>query len=66
MQWGTGVLGWSPSEFWSATPIELGLAIKGWKIANGIGTHSESNNNAILSKSDVDELRELMADEDGD
>lgn len=25
----TGVLGWSPDQFWSATPAELRLAIEG-------------------------------------
>jgi hypothetical protein len=25
----TGVLGWTPSEFWSATPVELITALEG-------------------------------------
>lgn len=64
MQWALGCLGWSPKQFWSATPIELRYAIEGWKIANG-ADEKASNGNKILSKRDVEELRELMEEDDG-
>lgn len=64
MQWALGVLGWSPKQFWSATPIELKYAIKGWKFANGVEETTESGQ-PILSRDEIDELRELMRDHGG-
>lgn len=32
----TGLLGWSPDQFWSATPSELTLAIEG-RLGMGMG-----------------------------
>ncbi len=61
MQWALGPLGWSPKQFWSSTPIELRCAIKGWKIANGVKEVNDEGQ-PILSKNDVDELRQLMVD----
>lgn len=34
MEWGLGVLRWSPSEFWQATPYELSAAIRGYQEAH--------------------------------
>ena len=31
-----GILGWTPSEFWSATPHDLMAALDGWKERHGI------------------------------
>lgn len=62
MQWALGVLGWSPKQFWSSTPIELRCAIKGWKIANGVDEEVNDKGQSILSKDDVDELKQLMED----
>lgn len=62
MQWALGVLGWSPKQFWSATPIELRCAINGWKIANGVDEETTDKGQPILSKNEIEELRELMDD----
>jgi Phage tail assembly chaperone protein, TAC len=32
----TGVLGWSPAVFWSATPAEFWTAWDGWRARNAI------------------------------
>ena len=31
----TGVLGWRPRDFWSATPAEFWTAWDGWRARNG-------------------------------
>ncbi len=31
-----GALGWSPTEFWEATPHDLHVAYSGWRKVNGI------------------------------
>ena len=62
MQWALGVLGWAPKDFWSATPVELKHAIKGWKSSNGIDEDASVSNKKILSRSEVDELKEMMVD----
>ena len=63
MQWALGVLGWSPKQFWSATPIELRCAIKGWKIANGVDEEAIlRKGRPVLTKNEIEELRELMED----
>lgn len=49
-----GVLGWSPSEFWRATPSDLYRAIEGWQEANG-GCEESS-----VDPLTPDELAELM------
>jgi len=33
---GLGVLGWSPSEFWKATPCEFWYAFSGWQMVNTV------------------------------
>ena len=50
-----GVLGWSPSEFWEATPSDLYLAMEGWQMANGGGEE-----NAPPEALTMDELHALM------
>jgi hypothetical protein len=37
MEFALGVLGWSPSEFWSSTPLELTSAYVGYCRREGIG-----------------------------
>ena len=32
-----GALGWSPQDFWDATPAELDAAVTGWRYAHGAG-----------------------------
>jgi uncharacterized phage protein (TIGR02216 family) len=34
--WAMGVLGWSPADFWSATPCDVRLAWRGWCNLHGI------------------------------
>ena len=36
-----GVVGWSPAEFWSATPLELRYALRGWKRTQGVDPDAE-------------------------
>ena len=50
-----GVLRWSPSEFWRATPWDLYLAVEGWQESQGV-TESPDVEAAITP----DELRDLM------
>jgi Phage tail assembly chaperone protein, TAC len=43
----TGLMGWRPDEFWSATPVEFFTAWRGWLRAQGhidapqVTTHAE-------------------------
>ena len=41
-----GILGWSPSEFWSSTPKDLFAAITGWREANSPPAEQRSTINA--------------------
>lgn len=65
MQWALGIIGWSPKQFWSATPIELKYAIKGWQIANVVEQETTDKGQPILSKNEVGELKELMEEHGG-
>lgn len=47
----TGLLGWSPTRFWAATPAELQLALEG-----RFGTA------AALGRQELDKLRESLGD----
>ena len=38
---GCGVLGWSPSEFWASTMIELLEALDQWTCTHGSGDAAE-------------------------
>lgn len=61
MQWGLGVLGWSPKQFWSSTVIELDEAIKGWKVSNGAKDEEKTESgHTILSAQEVESLTELI------
>ena len=31
-----GAMGWTPAEFWAATPSELWTFLAGWRRANGL------------------------------
>ena len=55
MRHGMGVLGWSPTEFWDATPIELYRAIEGWQEAHGIDPDETPEGPLTM-----DELYDLM------
>jgi uncharacterized phage protein (TIGR02216 family) len=35
MEWGMGVLRWTPETFWNTTPDELAAAISGYQEAHG-------------------------------
>ena len=37
-----GALGWSPGEFWSATPQDLIAAYEGWRKVNGLEKRASS------------------------
>lgn len=37
MEVAMGALGWSPSEFWRATPADIGAAFSGWRQIHGAG-----------------------------
>lgn len=32
-----GLLGWMPSDFWGATPVDFNVAYGAWKQVNGVG-----------------------------
>jgi hypothetical protein len=36
MEAALGVMGWTPRQFWSATPIELRSALRGWERSQGV------------------------------
>lgn len=50
-----GVLGWSPSEFWAATPNDLYAAQDGWREANAPPTGPAPGSRAP-SKQRLDEM----------
>ncbi len=37
-RWAMGVLGWSPRDFWEATPADVRLAWHGWCDVHGINS----------------------------
>ncbi len=41
MEFGLGVLGWSPDQFWHSTPTELRAALRGWQRAQGVDPDAE-------------------------
>lgn len=51
MEAALGPLGWSPSEFWAATPIDLAAAIRG---------NRRSQGSPDLTDDDRAELRNLL------
>lgn len=55
MRHGLGVLGWSPSEFWRATPVELYRGLEGWQESNGVDPADATPESMTL-----DELHNLM------
>lgn len=56
-----GVLGWSPTEFWRATPWDLYFAIDGWQESQGI--EQDPDTGGILTAAEVAELQELLWDD---
>lgn len=56
-----GVLEWSPKQFWKATPRDLSAALDGWNEKNGNGGSDHSKRS--LPKAEIDELRQLIAEE---
>ena len=56
-----GVLEWSPDQFWSATPRDLYAALDGWREKNS--PPDGAGGSRKLSKSDIDDLRDLIANE---
>lgn len=52
-RWAMGVLGWSPTDFWAATPRDVALAWRGWcqvhGIADGTAACDRSTFEALLS-----------------
>ncbi len=49
-----GVLGWTPTEFWKATPHDLLAALDGWLEARG------QRGTSGLSDEDITRLRMLL------
>lgn len=45
-----GVLGWPPSEFWSATPYDFWSAMRGWRKANGLEKKSQKMDNEVYQE----------------
>ena len=50
------MLGWTPAEFWRATPIEFRHALDGWKKAHGVEDETDQKAGPLT----MDELRDLM------
>lgn len=48
-----GVLQWSPSEFWKASPYDLLAAVQGWREAHGGEVKDKQ------SEDDLEEIREM-------
>ena len=61
MRHGLGVLRWSPSEFWAATPTELYRGIEGWQECHGVGPYATSPERpgGWMQADEVKRLREL-------
>lgn len=49
-----GVLGWTPTEFWAATPHDFHAALDGWSEARG------QRSAEALTAEDVQRLRERL------
>lgn len=46
-----GLLGWSPQEFWAATPQDFWIAYGGWQKRHGtMGSHMQPLNRAELDQ----------------
>jgi hypothetical protein len=50
-----GVLGWTPEQFWQATPHDLLAALDGWREAHGLRGSAPP-----LGVADVTRLRALL------
>jgi len=46
----SGILGWSPTEFWAATYPELLFSFRGWQKSQGI------ENNPPLTREELNEM----------
>jgi hypothetical protein len=55
---GLGILGWSPREFWAATPFELLAALDGYADANGVRKETER-----FTYEDLERLMEQYPDD---
>ncbi len=54
-----GILRWPPSEFWTATPIDLTVAIQGYLESHGVDVDKAKATAKITN----DDLRQMMQDE---
>ena len=57
-----GVLGWSPTEFWDATQVELYRANRGWQESHGIDPDEDPVDEA-LTFDELDDLIERFPDD---
>lgn len=61
---GLGVLGWTPYQFWDATPYELRYALRGWQRSQGIDPDNPGRPSTYATSArilSVDEVNELKA-----
>ncbi len=50
-RWAMAVLGWSPRDFWSATPLDVQLAWTGWRALHGLPDAAD-----VCNRADFDAL----------